>query len=56
MTIKNLSVREYNGRVKPEYRLTRKEFDEAYGEECREYNGIEIPARVTKSGNPEQMW
>lgn len=56
MKINKLSVREYNSKVKPEYKLTRKEFNNCYSYECREHNGIEIPARLTKSGNPEQMW
>ena len=56
MKINNLSVRDYNKKVKPEYSLSRTEFNNSYGYECEEHDGIEIPSMLTKSGNPEQMW
>ena len=51
----NYSVRDYNKLVKKQYKLTRKEFLIAYAEDICNKRQIEIPSRVTKSGNPVQL-
>ncbi len=49
------SVRAYNKLVKKQYKLTKKEFLLAYADDISNKKQIEIPARITKSGNPIQL-
>ena len=49
------SVRAYNKLVKKQYKLTKKEFFIAYADDINNKKQIEIPARITKSGNPIQL-
>ena len=55
MNVKKLSVRNYNRFVKSEYKLSRKTFNEVYASEALNTGNVEIPARLTRSGNPVIM-
>ena len=55
MNVKKLSVRVYNNFVKPEFKLSRKTFNELYASEALNTGNVEIPARLTRSGNPVIM-